>query len=111
MAHINSVMLIGRLTADPQTRNDCPDCPGERVCVFPLAVTERAGDGRNRRFPVEVEARRQLGAICARYLRKGSEVFVVGRLRLGARRRSSLTVQARQVQFLGPRSPKPSLTN
>ena len=108
MANLNSVMLIGRLTRDPQVRS-IPS--GVTVCSFGLATNERFkrpnGEEGELTCFVEVEAWRRLGEICAEYLSKGREVFVAGRLRFNSweakdgGRRSKITVEARQIQFLG----------
>ncbi len=108
MANLNSVMLIGRLTRDPEVRS-IPS--GATVCAFGLATNEHfkrpnGEEGKSTCF-VEVEAWRRLGEICAQYLTKGREVFVAGRLRFSSweakdgGRRSKLTIEARQIQFLG----------
>ena len=100
---MNSVALIGRLTADPQTH------AGEKheSATFRLAVPRPVGDGGD--F-VDIVTFDKLAATCAEWLTKGREVAVVGRLRLNewttkdGERRSKIQVVADAVQFLG--SPK-----
>lgn len=109
MANLNSVMLIGRLTRDPEVKT-APN--GAALCKFGLATNEKyKDDGGNPHEVtcfVEVETWRRLAEICAQYLKKGREVFVAGKLRFhswdakeGGGKRSRLTVSARQIQFLG----------
>jgi single-strand DNA-binding protein len=110
MADLNCVMLIGRLTRDPELRSIRE---GTSVCKFGLATNEhfKKADGEDGKITcfVDVEAWGRLGQVCSQYLRKGRELFVSGRLRFssweapGGGKRSKLTVQARQIQFLGGR--------
>ena len=100
---MNSVALIGRLTADPTTH------AGERheSATFRLAVPRPGSDGAD--F-IDIVCFDKLAATCAEYLTKGREVAVVGRLHLNewtgreGERRSKVQVVAEAVQFLG--SPK-----
>jgi single-strand DNA-binding protein len=97
---MNSVALIGRLTADPQSH------AGEKheSATFRLAVPRTGSDGAD--F-VDIVTFDKLAATCAEYLSKGREVAVVGRLHLNewtgrdGERRSKLQVVADAVQFLG----------
>ena len=96
---MNSVALIGRLTADPVSH------AGDKheSATFRLAVPRPASDGAD--F-VDVVCFDKLAACCAQYLAKGREVAVVGRLRLDewngrdGERRSKIRVVADAVQFL-----------
>jgi single-strand DNA-binding protein len=100
---MNSVALIGRLTADPTTH------AGEQheSATFRLAVPRPGTDGAD--F-VDIVTFDKLAATCAEWLTKGREVAVVGKLRLSewtgrdGERRSKIQVVADAVQFLG--SPK-----
>ena len=97
---MNSVVLIGRLTADPQSH------AGEKheSATFRLAVPRNGSDGAD--F-VDIVTFDKLAAVCGEYLSKGREVAVVGRLHLNewtgrdGERRSKLQVIADAVQFLG----------
>ena len=112
MANLNSVMLIGRLTRDPELRTTPA---GAAVCVFRLATNEewKRPDGElgKRTCFVDVEAWRRLGEVCAEYLKRGREVFVAGKLRFDSweakdgTKRSKLKVEARTIQFLGGKRP------
>ncbi|MDQ1515667.1 MAG: single-strand DNA-binding protein [Actinomycetota bacterium] len=102
---MNSVILIGRLTADPATH------AGEKheSATFRLAVPRKATDGAD--F-VDIVTFDKLAANCGEYLTKGREVSVVGRLHLNewtsrdGEKRSRLQVIA-DVEFLD--SPKKAL--
>ena len=96
---MNSVALIGRLTANPETH------AGEKheSATFRLAVPRKGSDGAD--F-VDIVTFDKLAATCGEYLTKGRQVAVVGRLRLNewttpdGERRSKLQVVADDVSFL-----------
>jgi single-strand DNA-binding protein len=80
MPALNRVQLIGYLGRDPEART-IPS--GQKVSHFSLAVTRRwKSGGQNKEatdwFNVEVWGR--LGEISQQYLKKGSLVFLEGRL-------------------------------
>ncbi len=97
---MNSVVLIGRLTADPTVH------AGEQhaSATFRLAVPRPGSDSAD--F-VDVVTFDKLAGTCADWLTKGREVAVVGKLRLNewtskdGERRSRVQVVADAVQFLG----------
>lgn len=78
---LNKVMLIGRLTRDPETRTT-PQ--GVNVTSFGLATnliwTNPAGERQEKVEYHNIVAWRKLGEICAQYLKKGRRVFIEGRL-------------------------------
>lgn len=78
---LNKVMLIGRLTRDPETRTT-PD--GTTVTSFSVATgfawTDKAGQKQERTEFHNVVAWRKLGEICAQYLTKGKQIYLEGRL-------------------------------
>ncbi len=78
---LNRVILIGRLTRDPEMRYTTT---GIGVCQFSLAVnrpfTNRAGE-REVDF-IDIVTWRQLAETCANYLSKGRLVAVEGRLQI-----------------------------
>src|SRR5262252_677064 len=112
---LNRVMLIGRLTRDPEMRYT-PS--GQPVTSFSIA-TNRYGsgtDGERREFTDYHNivawniGKRNLAEIVAQYTRKGSLVFVEGRLQTrswegqdGQKRRTTEVV-ANDVQFMESRS-------
>jgi single-strand DNA-binding protein len=105
---MNSVVLIGRLTADPTTH------AGEQheSATFRLAVPRPGSDSAD--F-VDIVTFDKLAATCGEWLSKGREVAVVGRLRLSewtgrdGEKRSWIRVVADAVDFLGaPTKAKPA---
>ena len=97
---MNNVNLIGRLTRDPENIDTDSDT---EIAKLRLAV-DRRGEGA---VFVDVKAfGRQADSIC-RYLAKGREVAVSGRLELDqwvagtGEKRSRLYIIAANVQFLG----------
>ena len=107
-ASLNRVMLIGNLTRDPELRY-IPS--GQAVTTFTIAVnrTYMANTGEKKEevsfIRVVVWAKR--AEVCHEYLRKGSPVFVEGRLQSRSwdgpdgTKRSTIEVVAQNVQFLG----------
>jgi single-strand DNA-binding protein len=105
---VNSVALIGRLTANPTTH------AGEKheSATLRLAVPRPGSDGAD--F-VDIVCFDKLAATCAAWLTKGREVAVVGKLRLNewtsreGERRSRVQVVADAVDFVDkPKAGKPS---
>jgi len=83
MAGVNKVILIGNLGADPEIRHLQN---GASVANFRLATTETykdrtTGDRREQTEWHNVVALRGLAEITEKYLRKGSKVYVEGKLR------------------------------
>lgn len=80
-ASLNKVMLIGNLGADPEIRNT-PG--GAQVANFRVACTEnwkdQSGQRQERTEWVTIVAWRQQAEIAQKYLRKGSRVYVEGKL-------------------------------
>ncbi len=78
---LNKVMLIGRLTQDPDFRTT-PG--GQNVASFTVATNRQWKDAQGQQQgQVEynnVVAWRKLGEIANQYLRKGSQVFIEGYL-------------------------------
>ncbi len=81
MPALNRVQLIGYLGRDPETRN-LPS--GQKVATFSLGVTRRwksGGENKEATDWFNVESWGRLGEISQKYLKKGSLVYVEGRLR------------------------------
>jgi single-strand DNA-binding protein len=81
MVGLNRVQLIGRLGRDPELKN----IPGDKtVCLFSMAVNRRwknrDGDSQQITDWFNIEAWERLGEICGEYLKKGSLIFLEGRL-------------------------------
>lgn len=102
---INQVILMGRLTRDPEQRTT-PS--GRTVVSFGLAV-DRGGQDDQADF-FDVTAWEKLGDLVMQYLSKGRRVLVQGRLRQDSwddketgKKRSRIEVVASDVTFLdGP---------
>lgn len=96
---VNSVALIGRLTADPTSH------AGERSesATFRLAVPRPGSDTAD--F-VDVVTFDKLAATCATWLTKGREVCVVGRLR-----QSTWTTADGERRSASRSSPTPSTSS
>jgi len=105
---MNKITLIGNLTHDPEVRSTQS---GITVCSFTIAVNRRFADSsRDRKTDYfRINAWRQLGESCGRYLAKGRKVAVAGELQArlydakDGSTRMSLDVQADEVEFLTPR--------
>jgi single-strand DNA-binding protein len=82
MPALNRVQLIGRLGKDPESKFTPT---GKKVAHFSVAVSNRwkSSDGESKEYTewVNVEAWGRLGEICQEYLKKGSLVFIEGRLK------------------------------
>jgi single-strand DNA-binding protein len=113
---LNRVMLIGRLTRDPELRY-LPS--GQAVCQLAMATNRYGTDpqsGERREFTdyhdvsVWNQGNRKLAELCSQYLQKGRLVYVEGRMQTrswddketGAKR-SKTEVNANDVQFLDSR--------
>jgi len=107
---VNKVILVGNLGKDPELRYT-PS--GTAVATFSLATTERYKDREgNRQDKTEwhnIVAWRQLAEICGKFLHKGKQVYIEGKIqnrsyddRDGNKRYISEVV-VDQMQMLGSR--------
>ena len=105
---VNNVVLVGRLTADPELRY-IPSS-GDAVANFTLAVNRPFSNqqGETEADFIRINVFRKQAESCANYLQKGSMAAVEGRLQIrkyddkeGIRRISPEVVAAR-VQILEP---------
>jgi len=78
---LNKVMIIGRLTRDPEVRTT-PN--GANVTSFSVATsfnwTDQQGQKKEQTEFHNVVAWRKLAEIVGQYLKKGSQVYIEGRL-------------------------------
>ena len=78
---LNRVQLIGNLTRDPELRQ-IPG--GQTVATLSVATnfswTDQSGNKQDKAEYHNVVAWRKLAEICGQYLKKGSKVFVEGRM-------------------------------
>ncbi len=102
---INQVILMGRLTRDPEVRTTST---GKSIVSFSLAVDRNTQDDQTDFF--DITAWEKLGDLVAQYLTKGRRCLVQGRLRQDSwddketgKKRSRVEVVATDVTFLdGP---------
>lgn len=101
---INQVILMGRLTRDPELRTTPT---GKNVCSFSLAVDRKFGQDDTADF-FDITAWDKLGELVNQYLSKGRRCLVQGRLTFRSweqdgQKRSKVEVIAEDVTFLdGP---------
>ena len=109
MASINKVILIGNLGADPEQR---AFANGDVVCNLRLATTEKwkdkaTGDARESTEWHRVVLYRRLAEIAGEYLRKGSTVYIEGRLRTrkwqdkDGQERFTTEIEGNELKMLG----------
>jgi single-strand DNA-binding protein len=79
--NLNKAMIIGNLTRDPEMRNTSS---GQTIASFSVATnlvwTDQSGQQQKKTEFHNIIAWRKLADICAKYLHKGSKVFIEGRL-------------------------------
>ena len=112
MASVNKVIIVGNLGADPETRY-LPS--GEAVANIRVATTDRWKDKASGEMKEATEWHRiaffgRLAEIAGEYLKKGSQVYVEGRLRTRkwqdkeGQDRYSTEIMAERMQMLGSRA-------
>ena len=81
MASVNKVILVGNLGRDPETRY-MPD--GAAITNFSIATTEqwkdKAGEKQEKTEWHRISTFQRLAEIAGEYLKKGSQVYIEGRL-------------------------------
>ena len=111
MASVNKVIIVGNLGRDPETRT-FPS--GGRVCNVTIATTERWKDKQSGEMKEATEWHRiaffgKLAEIAGQYLRKGSQVYIEGRIRTrkwqdqAGQEKYTTEIVAEQMQMLGSR--------
>jgi single-strand DNA-binding protein len=118
MANLNKVMLIGRLTRDPEVRTFAS---GGKVAHFGFAVNNKkknpaTGQWEDEAVFIDIDAfnrgdkGRQLADLVEQYMHKGHQFYLEGRLKLDqwtnkeGQKQSKLKVVLDDFQFLEPRS-------
>ncbi|MFP4514666.1 MAG: single-stranded DNA-binding protein [Parcubacteria group bacterium] len=78
---LNKAMIIGNVTRDPETRSTAS---GQPVTSFSIATnltwTDQSGQKQQKAEFHNIVAWRKLAEICGQYLKKGSKVYIEGRL-------------------------------
>lgn len=105
---VNKVILVGFLGKDPELRYT-PS--GAAVANFTLATSERYkdknGDSQEKTEWHNIVAWRQLAEICGKYLHKGKQVYIEGKIQTRSyddrdgNKRYMTEIVADQVQMLG----------
>jgi single-strand DNA-binding protein len=108
MASVNKAILVGNLGDDPEQRFT-PS--GTAVANFRLATheqwTNKDGERAERTEWHRIVAWGRLGEICGEYLRKGSQVYIEGRLQTRSwedrdgNKRYTTEIVAQTMQMLG----------
>lgn len=107
MASVNKVILVGKLGRDPEMRHT-PG--GAAVCTLNVATTETWNDNGSKQERTEwhrVQVWGKPGENCAKYLTKGKEAYIEGRIQTKSWddakgvKRYSTDIVASTVQFLG----------
>ena len=85
---LNKVMLIGNVGRDPEVRyleGNNPGAQGRKVATFTLATSERfrdrSGETRENTEWHNIVAWGQPADVCERFVRKGTQLYIEGRLR------------------------------
>ena len=106
---MNKAFLIGNLTRDPELRQIAN---GANVCNFSIAVNRKytSADGSRQTDFFNIIAWRALAENCAKFLKKGSKVGVVGEIQTRSyeaqdgSKRYVTEINADEVEFLSPRN-------
>ena len=111
MASINKALLIGNLGQDPELKY-MPT--GDAVCNFTVATTEswkdREGNQQERTEWHRIVAFRRLAEICGKYLKKGKQVYIEGKIQTRSWedkdgvKKYTTEIVADQMKMLGRRS-------
>jgi len=112
---LNKVLLIGNVGKDPEIRHLQG---GASVATITLATSERYKDrnGESRELTEwhTIIAWRQLADLAENYIRKGSQIYVEGRIRTrswddqNGQKRYATEIQADVIQLLGRRGDNPA---
>jgi single-strand DNA-binding protein len=114
-ASVNKVILIGNLGRDPETRFTNS---GSSVTSFSLATkdsfADKSGARQERTEWHNITVWGKQGETCAQYLKKGSSVYIEGRITYreyeakdGSGKRKATDIVAMRVQFLNSRGGAP----
>ena len=109
---LNKVILIGNLGRDPEVRY-MPN--GEAVCNFSIATSEtwndrQSGQRQERTEWHNITMYRRLAEIAGQYLKKGSQVYIEGRIQSrkytgkDGIERTAYDIVANEMKMLGSRN-------
>lgn len=107
MIELNRVLLVGRLTRDPETRYTTS---GTAVASFAIAVNRRRGRDQEEVAYIDCEAWDRQAEFVQQWFTKGKAIFVEGRLKQDrwedkatGQNRSKLLVVCERAAFVGGR--------
>lgn len=109
MASVNKVILVGNLGADPETKF-MPS--GDAVCNMSLATTDTwkdktSGEKKEATEWHRVVLFRRLAEVAGQYLKKGSQVYIEGRIKTrkwqdkDGQDRYTTEIEAEEMKMLG----------
>lgn len=112
---INSVVLMGRLTADPELKNTNS---GIEVCSFSVAVERpyKNENGEKQTDFINVTAWRQNAAFISKYFRKGQMIAIEGSIQTrsyedkNGNKRTAFEVVVDRASFCGGKSDSTTVT-
>ena len=114
---LNKVMLIGNVGRDPEVRYLDGNSGNAKVATFTLATTERYrdrnGETRENTEWHNIVAWRGNADVAERFIRKGTQLFIEGRIRTrswddqSGNKRYTTEIIADNLQLLGKKSDNP----
>ena len=117
MISFNNVILVGRLTKDPELKYTTN---GTAVATFTLAVdrpTRKGTDDKDNTDFIRVVAYQKLAEFTSNYLSKGRLVLVEGELRINkwqtasGENRNSAEILSRIIRFMEPKGSSEVMSN
>jgi single-strand DNA-binding protein len=108
MSGVNKVIVLGRLGADPEVKNVSANQTVARLSVATSENwTDREGQKQERTEWHRVVVWGKLAELCGKYLTKGRQVYIEGRLQTRSwedqqgQKKYTTEIVANTVQFLG----------
>ncbi len=106
---MNKVILVGNLTRDPELSETGSGIP---MCRFSIAVSRdyANADGNRETDFFNITVWRNRAEVCARYLKKGNKVGIVGSIQnrtyddKDGNKRTVTDIVASEVEFLTPKN-------
>lgn len=107
MSGVNKAILVGRLGKDPEVRT-IPS--GKKVASFSLATSEKYTDSKGQKYEVtewhNVDVWDGLAEIVEKFLRKGSQLYVEGKIKTDEWEKDGIKqyrtkIQASSITMLG----------
>ena len=109
---LNSCNFIGRLGKDPETRFTAG---GDAICNFSIGCGWAYKTTKGTEW-VNISVFGKLAEVCQQYLKKGSQVYVSGKMKTDKYEKDGVTkysvkINASTVQFLGKSEDKTAIKN